>query len=102
MAQQKAFVGMRQTVMGDQGRNVGDFGLLCSQELFARRNIVEQVAHRDHGPSDLIGFEVKVINGSARVYDQFRFCNTAHIIRLAMNFRAKNVYLSGFVSKSTI
>ena len=39
---------MRQAVVRHQRRDVRQFGLLGAQEFAARRNVVEQIAHRDH------------------------------------------------------
>ena len=51
MAQQKALIGMRQAVVRDQRRDVGDLGLLGPQKFLARGHVIKQIAHRDGGAS---------------------------------------------------
>src|ERR1039457_5628373 len=50
VAQLERLVGVRQTVMRDQRRDVRELGLVGAQEFLAGRNVEEQVADRDGGP----------------------------------------------------
>ena len=48
-AQAETLIRMRQAVVRHQRGDVRQFGLLGAQEFAARRDVVEQIAHRDHG-----------------------------------------------------
>src|SRR5438552_3291117 len=48
--------GMRQSVMRDQGRDVGQFGGLRLQEFLAGGNVEEKIAHRDGSSERKSGF----------------------------------------------
>ena len=51
--QLKRFIGMRKAVVGDEGRDMRQFGLLCAQEFATGRHIIKEVADGDGGATSL-------------------------------------------------
>ena len=49
MRELEALIGMREAIVRHQGGDVSELSLLSAQELLARRDVVEEVAHGDSG-----------------------------------------------------